>query len=84
MTDRSIGDTLDERVASAEAEDEDAMLPPELCAKLRLAKGTFYNYQAAGKFERFELRPRIGPRRYSRKLVRLYLDGELRSGGGRR
>jgi hypothetical protein len=60
-----------------EAADRDtAMTPRELRDALRLAESTFYAYQAAGKFDRFELKPRIGPRRYSRKLVQQYLDGE--------
>jgi len=56
--------------------DQNAMTPHELRAKLRLALSTFYQYQSLGRFERFELVPRIGPRRYSRKLVQAYLDGE--------
>jgi hypothetical protein len=56
--------------------DDNAMTGAELCAALRLAMSTFYQYQSLGRFERFELVPRIGPRRYSRKLVKAYLDGE--------
>jgi len=56
-----------------------AMTPQELRAALQLAESTFYKYQAIGKFERFELRPRIGPHRYSRKLVQAYLNGESSS-----
>jgi len=62
--------------ATALASDDRAMTPHELRAALRLSTSTFYHYQSAGKLERFELRPRIGPRRYSRKLVQRYLDGE--------
>jgi hypothetical protein len=53
-----------------------AMTPDELRDLLQLKPSTFYKYQSLGKFERFELRPRIGPHRYSRKLVQQYLDGE--------
>lgn len=53
-----------------------AMTPADLCAALQMKMPTFYRYQALGKFERFELVPRIGPRRYSRKLVQAYLDRE--------
>jgi predicted site-specific integrase-resolvase len=68
--------------------DDQAMTPRELCAALQIALSTFYNYQAAGRYERFELVPRIGPRRYSRRLVRQYLDREapaslLRAAGRR-
>lgn len=52
------------------------MTPQELCAALRLKMSAFYKYQASGRFERFELAPRIGPRRYSRKLVQAYLNRE--------
>lgn len=61
---------------SADVDVDDAMMPKELAGKLHLAMSTFYEYQAAGRFKRFELVPRIGPRRYSRRLVKEYLDGE--------
>lgn len=54
-----------------------AMTPAELRTALRLAVSTFFKYQAMGKFERWELTPRIGPRRYSRKAVQAYLDLEV-------
>ena len=60
--------------ATAAGEDT-AMTPQDLRDALRLTQSTFYKYQSIGKFERFELRPRIGPHRYSRKLVQAYLDG---------
>jgi hypothetical protein len=53
-----------------------ALTPDELRDALQLKQSTFYKHQSLGRFERFELRPRIGPRRYSRKLVQQYLDGE--------
>jgi len=62
-------------------DDESAMTPHELRAKLRLAASTFYHYQSLGRYERWELVPRIGPRRYSRKLVQQYLDREPTSRG---
>lgn len=55
---------------------DSAMTPAELRAALRVAVSTFFKYQAMGKFEAWELTPRIGPRRYSRKAVQAYLDGE--------
>lgn len=53
-----------------------AMTPDELCQALRLRKWTFMRLQAAGKFDRFELLPRLGVRthRYSRKAVQAFLD----------
>jgi hypothetical protein len=62
---------------AAAISDANAMTPQELCTKLRLAMSTFYHHQSLGRYERFEVVPRIGPRRYSRKLVQAYLDGEL-------
>lgn len=56
--------------------DDQAMTPQELQAALQLSRSTFYRYQALGKFDRFELVPRIGPHRYSRKAVQAYLDRE--------
>lgn len=53
-----------------------AMTPQELQNALQLSRSTFYRYQSLGKFERFELVPRIGPHRYSRKAVQAYLDRE--------
>lgn len=58
------------------ADVETAMTPMELCAALQLSRSTFYRYQAIGKFDRFELVPRLGPHRYSRKAVQAYLDRE--------
>ena len=54
---------------------DDAITPQEMCVAFRIAMSTFYKYQADGRYERFECKPRIGPRRYSRKLVAAYLDG---------
>lgn len=65
--------------------DETALTGDELRQKLRMNQHTFYRYQSLGKFERFQLRPQIGSRLYSRKLVQAYLDREdtreTRSGG---
>jgi hypothetical protein len=66
-----------------------AMTPAELRAALQFAVSTFFKYQAMGKFDQWELTPRIGPRRYSRKAVQAYLDrdgasGEPARGFGRR
>jgi len=59
--------------------DDRAMTPAELRDALQLAVSTFFKYQAMGKFDRWELTPRIGPRRYSRKAVRAYLDRDVAS-----
>jgi predicted DNA-binding transcriptional regulator AlpA len=54
----------------------DSMTWRELADALKLKQSTFYKYKKAGRFERFELVPRIGPRRYSRAKVEQYLDRE--------
>jgi hypothetical protein len=56
--------------------DDRAMTPHELREALQLKPSTFYKHQAAGRYARFELVPRIGPRRYSRALVQGYLNRE--------
>jgi predicted DNA-binding transcriptional regulator AlpA len=57
--------------------DEIAMCREELCARLRISRATFYRLEKAGKLDRFECKPRLGPRRYSRKLVQAFVDGAL-------
>jgi len=61
-----------------------AMTPDELRQALRISVSGFYKFQAQGRFESFELKPRIGKRRYSRKLVQQYLDCEQPQPRGRR
>lgn len=56
------------------ADDDRAITPQEFADKLQIKLATFYKHRAAGRFDRFELVPRIGPARYSRKLVAEYLD----------
>ena len=58
-----------------------AMTADELRQALQMTPSTFYRHQSLGKFERFELRPRIGLRRYSRKLVTAYLNGDYTGRG---
>jgi len=41
-----------------------------------IAKSRFYVLQARGAFDRFQLKPTIGRRAWSGKLVQAYLDGE--------
>jgi hypothetical protein len=52
------------------------MTAKELRTALRQAPSTFARHAAAGEFDRFELKPRIGWPRYSRRLVEQYLNGE--------
>lgn len=40
------------------------------------SESAFYRQLAAGAFDRFELKPRIGPRAWSRTKVQRYLDQE--------
>lgn len=58
---------------------EPALTAQDLCRLLQLKMTAFYKYRSLGRFDRFELHPRIGPRRYSRKLVQAWLDGEAGS-----
>jgi hypothetical protein len=41
-----------------------------------LKKSAFYQLQNIGRFDPFEIKPRIGRRMYSAKKVQAYLDGE--------
>lgn len=43
-----------------------------------LGRNTFYRLQAIGRFDRFEIKPRVSQRRrfFSAKKVQAYLDGE--------
>lgn len=54
--------------------------PPRLYAEhlkviFSIGKSQFYALAKAGKFDRFEIRPRIGRTAWSRELVQAYLDG---------
>jgi len=66
---------VSEPAAILDAEDY-AITPRELAARLHLSLSAFYHYQAAGRYERLELVPRIGPHRYSAKLVKAYVNRE--------
>lgn len=57
---------------------DSAMTPDDLRQLLQLHPKTFQNLQALGRFEQWELVPRLGHRlrRYSRKAVQAYLDRE--------
>jgi hypothetical protein len=52
------------------------MTAKELRTALRVSPPTFARHSAAGDYDRFELKPRIGHPRYSRRLVEQYLNGE--------
>lgn len=41
-----------------------------------LKDAAFYKWLAMGRFDAFEIKPRIGRRLWSAKKVRAYLDGE--------
>jgi hypothetical protein len=43
---------------------------------LRLGRTAYFEYQRLGLLDQFQLRPAIGPPRYSRKVVQAYLDRE--------
>jgi hypothetical protein len=58
------------------ADRELVMTAREFREALRLTPQTYWRHAAAGEFERFELKPRIGHVRYSRRLVDQYLNGD--------
>lgn len=60
-----VGDPLPARLTSR-----------DLMRIFEIKPSQFYNLQAQGKFDRFELRPTIGRRAWSGKLVQKFLDGE--------
>jgi len=62
---------------------ESAMTPDELRQALRIKRSTFYKHQALGRFEQWELKPRIVGHRYSRKAVQAYLDRDQAPASGR-
>lgn len=51
-------------------------LPEHLQAIFQIGPSRFYALVKAGRFDRFELRPRIGRRAWSGKLLQRYLDQE--------
>lgn len=57
-------------------DDDRAMTGRELAHALQITDRTYRRYLALGRFDRFELVPRIGPRRFSRSKVRAYLARE--------
>lgn len=52
-----------------------AMTPGELMRELGVSRTTFCRYQREGKLKRFLLPRAIGVKKYSRRLVDAYLDG---------
>lgn len=48
----------------------------DLMRIFNLKKAAYYKFQRMGRFDAFELRPRIGRRLYSAKKVQAHLDGE--------
>ena len=53
-----------------------AMNSLEFRKLLGVSYPTYARHAAAGDYERFELKPRIGQVRYSRALVEQYLNGD--------
>jgi hypothetical protein len=51
-------------------------LPEDMMRIFGIKAARFYALQAAGKFDRFEIRPRIGRRAWSGRKIQRYLDGE--------
>lgn len=51
-------------------------LQEDLMRIFQIQRTQFYRLVKAGKFDRFEIRPRIGRRAWSGKLIERYLNGE--------
>lgn len=49
----------------------------DLMRVFEIKHARFYQLLKVGKFDRFEITPRIGHRAFSRTLVQRYLDGEV-------
>lgn len=49
----------------------------DLMQIFQIKHARFYQLLKAGKFDRFEILPRIGRRAWSRTLVQRYLDGDV-------
>lgn len=52
------------------------MTAKEFREALRVSPQTYWRHAKAGAYERFELKPRIGLPRFSRRLVEQYLNGD--------
>jgi hypothetical protein len=48
----------------------------EMCAIFGLTPSGFHRRERKGYYERFELKPKIGPKRWSGTLLKRYLDCE--------
>jgi hypothetical protein len=55
------------------------LFAPDLMQLFGIKHARFYQLQKAGRFDRFEIRPTIGRRAWSGKLVMAYFDQEGRS-----
>lgn len=63
-----VGDPLPKRMSAH-----------DMCRLFNIKLSTFRKYVAAGKVDRFELLPRIGPRAWSGELLGKYLNCEAGS-----
>lgn len=63
---------------------DSSLTASDLMRVFDLKRGAFYKWLAVGRFDRFEIKPRIGKRLFSAKKVQAHLDGEgALKGGGR-
>lgn len=51
----------------------------QMCRVFAISPSQFHRLERQGKFSRFELKPRIGKKAWSGKLLSAYLNGEKRS-----
>lgn len=62
--------------AAVEALRDARLTSADMMRIFNLKKSAFYQLQTIGRFDAFEIRPRIGRRMFSAKKVQAYLDGE--------
>jgi hypothetical protein len=55
---------------------ESRLTAADLMRVFGLKRAAFYKWLAVGRFDPFEIKPRIGKRLYSAKKVQAHLDGE--------
>lgn len=55
----------------------DVLTPQDMMRLFQVRSSRFYQLLAVGRFDAFELKPRIGPRRFSAKKVKAYFDGDM-------
>lgn len=71
----NLGDDA-RRAALARAEAGELLGPADLGAIFGFGNSVFHQREARGDFNRFKVKPAIGQRRFSGRLVHRYMNGE--------